>query len=159
MKGNSNGSLRESSWMPDFMKNSPRARELVYIMNCASERLEDWFALTPKANEMNNGWSRGIIPIIHQDRLDENRKRETATFLNNTYICANQGYGSSYITRKVIYFWKSDGGIMLGIKSQKAKNLNSKIFSIKFNALEVFQFHWHKLGNWRGVDQQLKKVR
>lgn len=132
-------------------QNSPRSREIVYIM-IAQRAARGLGSLYAQANEMTMVEAGGI----HSDYTPRGwMKTEKELLLFEQHLYMRQpGYGSSYITGK--YLLENALADYSRIKEEKGKEFELKEFFDQLNAIGGIPI---SLGHWEmtGVDQQMKK--
>ena len=132
-------------------QNSPRSREIVYIM-IAQRAARGLGSLYAQANEMTMVEAGGI----HSDYTPRGwMKTEKELLLFEQHLYMRQpGYGSSYITGK--YLLETALADFARIKEEKMEEFELKDFFDQLNAMGGIPI---SLGHWEmtGVDQQVKK--
>jgi hypothetical protein len=132
-------------------EDSPRARELVYIM-IAQRAARGLGSLYAQANEMTMVEAGGIHSN-YTPRGWMKTEKELLLFEQHLYM-RQPGYGSSYITGK--YLLENAMADYARIKEAKGEEFKLKDFFDQINAIgsiPVSLTHWEMTG----VDQQLKK--
>lgn len=131
--------------------NSPRSREIVYIM-IAQRAARGLGSLYAQANEMTMVEAGGI----HSDYTPRGwMKTEKGLLLFEQHLYMRQpGYGSSYITGK--YLLENALADFARLKEVKGEEFRLNEFFDQLNAIGGIPI---SLGHWEmtGVDQQLKK--
>lgn len=131
--------------------NSPRSREIVYIM-IAQRAARGLGSLYAQANEMTMVEAGGI----HSDYTPRGwMKTEKGLLLFEQHLYMRQpGYGSSYITGK--YLLENALADFARLKEVKGEKFRLNEFFDQLNAIGGIPI---SLGHWEmtGVDQQLKK--
>lgn len=132
-------------------QNSPRSREIVYIM-IAQRAARGLGSLYAQANEMTMVEAGGI----HSDYTPRGwMKTEKELLLFEQHLYMRQpGYGSSYITGK--YLLENALADFARIKEEKGEEFRLNEFFDQLNAIGGIPI---SLGHWEmtGVDQQMKK--
>jgi hypothetical protein len=132
-------------------QNSPRSREIVYIM-IAQRAARGLGSLYAQANEMTMVEAGGI----HSDYTPRGwMKTEKELLLFEQHLYMRQpGYGSSYITGK--YLLENALADFARIKEEKGEEFRLRDFFDQLNAIGGIPI---SLGHWEmtGVDQQMEK--
>lgn len=132
-------------------QNSPRSREIVYIM-IAQRAARGLGSLYAQANEMTMV-EAGDIHSDYTPRGWMKTEKELLLFEQHLYM-RQPGYGSSYITGK--YLLENALADFARTKEEKGEEFELKDFFDQLNAIGGIPI---SLGHWEmtGVDQQMKK--